>query len=145
MRLIELLRTKGFNAKSMFVCLMGRYNLNINWPSSQENLSSGFPTKGASNQSPQLQRLDRNWNFNGSKFSYDTFQNAKGADQSAQMHRLVCACVVRKPQKTAYRVAAQFIHVSYHNQCKLSVKRLQNASTMHGQYCLTWEKRIQSV
>ena len=31
------------------------------------------------------------------KFTYDTFQkvNIKGADQSGQMHRLVCAFVVR--------------------------------------------------
>ena len=27
------------------------------WAASQENLSSGFPTKRVSNQSPQLQRL----------------------------------------------------------------------------------------
>ena len=35
---------------------------------------------------------------------YDTFQKAnnKGADQSAQMCRLVCACVVRKPPKTGF-------------------------------------------
>ena len=30
-----------------------------NWASSRENLSSGFPTKRFSNQSPQLQRLAR--------------------------------------------------------------------------------------
>ena len=29
------------------------------WASSRENLSSGFPTKRGSNQSPQLQRLAR--------------------------------------------------------------------------------------
>ena len=29
------------------------------WASSRENLSSGFPTKRVSNQSPQLQRLPR--------------------------------------------------------------------------------------
>ena len=38
-------------------------NVNINWASSRENLSSGFPTKRISNQSPQLQRLDRKLKF----------------------------------------------------------------------------------
>ena len=64
-----------------------------------QNLSSGLPTKQDSNQSPQLQRLARNWNFVCSKFRYITFQKANdtGADQTARMRRLVCAFVVRKP------------------------------------------------
>ena len=35
---------------------------------------------------------------------YGTFQkvNNKGTDQTARMRRLVCACVVRKPQKTGF-------------------------------------------
>ena len=33
------------------------------WASSRENLSSGFPTKRGSNQSPQLQRLARKMKF----------------------------------------------------------------------------------
>ena len=35
---------------------------------------------------------------------YDTFQKAnnKGADQTARMRRLVCACVVRKHPKTGF-------------------------------------------
>ena len=33
------------------------------WASSQENLSSGFPSKRASNQSPQLLRLSRKLKF----------------------------------------------------------------------------------
>ena len=35
---------------------------------------------------------------------YDTFQieNNKGADQTAWIGRLVCACVVRKPPKTGF-------------------------------------------
>ena len=39
-----------------------------------------------------------------SKLRYDTLQNAnnKGADQTARMRRLVCACVVRKPPKTGF-------------------------------------------
>ena len=40
-----------------------------------------------------------NWNFTRSKFTYETFQKAnnKGADQTAWMRRLVCACVIRTP------------------------------------------------
>ena len=36
--------------------------------------------------------------------TYDTFQKAnnKGADQTVQMHRLVCACVVRKPRRQVF-------------------------------------------
>ena len=34
-----------------------------NWAASRENLSSGFPTKRVSNQSPQLQRLARKLKF----------------------------------------------------------------------------------
>ena len=43
-------------------------------------------------------------NFSRSKFTYDSFQKAnnKGPDQAARMCRLVCACVVRKPQKTGF-------------------------------------------
>ena len=33
------------------------------WASSRENLSSGFPKKRVSNQSPQLQRLARKLKF----------------------------------------------------------------------------------
>ena len=36
---------------------------NTNRASSRENLSSGFPTKRVSNQSPQLQRLARKMKF----------------------------------------------------------------------------------
>ena len=35
----------------------------LTWVSSLENLSSGFPTKRVSNQSPQLQRLARKVKF----------------------------------------------------------------------------------
>ena len=36
--------------------------------------------------------------------------NNKGADQTAQMHRLVCPCVVRKHLKTNFfRVAAHLV------------------------------------
>ena len=53
-----------------------------------------------------------NWNFTCSKFMYDTFQKAnnKGADQSAQMRRLVCACVVHKPPEDRFsRVVAHIV------------------------------------
>ena len=45
-----------------------------------------------------------NYNFTCSKYTYNTFQKAnnKGADQTARMRRLVCACVVRKPPKTGF-------------------------------------------
>ena len=33
------------------------------WPRRRENLSSGFPPKRVSNQSPQLQRLARKFKF----------------------------------------------------------------------------------
>ena len=67
------------------------------WASRQENLSLGFLSKGDSNWSPQLHRQAKNWNFAGSKFSYDIFQkvNNKCADQTSRMRRLVCAFVVR--------------------------------------------------
>ena len=44
------------------------------------------------------------WNFGRRKFRYDTLQlaNNQGADQTARMHRLVCAFVVRKPPKTGF-------------------------------------------
>ena len=45
-----------------------------------------------------------NWNFTRSKSGYYTLQLANniGADQTARMHRLVCAFVVLKPQKTSF-------------------------------------------
>ena len=67
-----------------------------------QNLSSGFLKKQDSNQSPQLQRLARN--FACSKPWYDILQrvNNKGANQSApmrpRMRRLVCAFVVGNPK-----------------------------------------------
>ena len=63
-------------------------------------LSSGFRTKWHSGFRDYLE----NWNFTHSKFTYETFQKAKnkGADQTARMYRLVCACVVCKPSKTGF-------------------------------------------
>ena len=76
---------------------------NISWASTRQNLSSGFPTKRDSNQSPHLQRLPRR-----SKLRVASLENAndKGADQSARsMRMLVCAFVVRKPPKTGFLVS----------------------------------------
>ena len=44
------------------------------------------------------------WNFAWSKLDYCALQiaNNKGADQTARMRRLVCACVVRKTPKTGF-------------------------------------------
>ena len=42
-----------------------------------------------------------NWNFTCSQFSFQKANN-KGADQTARMRRLICACVVRKPPKTGF-------------------------------------------
>ena len=75
------------------------------WASSRENLSSGFPTKRVSNQSPQLLRLARKLKFHLYQvYIYNTFQKAnyKGADQSALMCRLVCTCVVRNPSEDRF-------------------------------------------
>ena len=54
----------------------------------------GFPTKRDSNKSPQLQGLAR-------KLEIDKANN-KGAEQTAQMRRLVSAYVFRKPPKTVF-------------------------------------------
>ena len=73
---------------------------NISWAWTRQNMSSGFPTKRDSNQSPHLERLPRR-----SKLRVASLENAndKGADQSAQsMRRLVWAFVVRKPPKAGF-------------------------------------------
>ena len=74
------------------------------WALSQENLTSGCPTKRVSNQSPQLQILARKSKFAHSKLRYGAFQTAnnKGADQTARLRRLVCAFVMCKPPKTDF-------------------------------------------
>ena len=38
--------------------------------------------------------------------------NNKGADQTARMRRLVCACVVRKPPKTGFLASRPIEHMS---------------------------------
>ena len=70
----------------------------------KNKLSSGFLTKCVSKQSPKLQRLARKLKCHCTELTYDTFQKAnnKGADQSARMQRLVCACVVPNTLKTGF-------------------------------------------
>ena len=46
--------------------LQVKKNVQVIWASSQQNLSSGFPTKLETNQSPQLQRLARILKFEAS-------------------------------------------------------------------------------
>ena len=84
------------------------------WVSSRENPSSGLLTNPDSNQSPQLQRLARKMTSICTKLRYDSFQkgNNRGADQSAWMRSLVCACVVRKPPKTGFLVSRPIFKVT---------------------------------
>ena len=76
----------------------------------------GFTTKRVSNQSPQLQRLVRKLKFH--LFTYDTFQkeNNKGADQTARMRRLVCACVIRKSRRQVFSRRGPIMrrHMEFH-------------------------------
>ena len=60
--------------------------------STQQNLSTGFPTKRDLNQFPHVQRLARKLNFACSKFIYDTFQKANnnGPDQSSPAGLHLC-------------------------------------------------------
>ena len=54
------------------------------------------------------------WVRDRSKFTYKTFQKAnnKGADQTARMRRLVCACVVRNAPKTGFLATGKRIPTS---------------------------------
>ena len=58
--------------------------------------------------------LLENGTFARSKSRYDTFHkvNNIGADQTAQMRRLVCACVVRKPPKTGFLATRPKVKIS---------------------------------
>ena len=103
--LITVLKTSpSIRPKELAISAIGATGEGIIWALSRENLSSGFPKKRVSNQSHQLQRLARKLKFLICKIMYDTFQkvNNKGADQTAQMRRLVCCCVVRKSPKTGF-------------------------------------------
>ena len=75
------------------------------WGTSWHNLTSGFPTKRDSNQSPQLQsdKLEY-YNFVWSKFRFDIFQhvNNKGANQCPRMRLLVCTWLLLNPQRQLF-------------------------------------------
>ena len=66
------------------------------WASLRENLSSGFPTNKF-----ETSRLARELKFHLYQVIFLKANN-KGADQSARVRRLVCACVVLKPPMTAF-------------------------------------------
>ena len=58
-------------------------------------LSSGIPSSEIQTSLLSYRDNLENWNFTSAKFTYEIFQktNDKGADQTARMRRLVCACV----------------------------------------------------
>ena len=58
-KVVEMIRVAGDTGATM-ICHLATM---IIWASTQQNLSSGFPTKRGSNQSPQLQRLARKLKF----------------------------------------------------------------------------------
>ena len=70
----------------------------------RQNLSFGFQSKPDLKHSPQLQTIVRLLKFRLKQVQILCFQlaNNEGADQSVWMRRLVCTCVVRKPQKTGF-------------------------------------------
>ena len=87
------------------------------------NPSWVFLTKPDPNQSPQLQRLARKLKCCCNKCRYDTFQKSynQGADQTALVHRLVWAFVVRYPlaYSTFYKLYLQIVtrHTEAHLLC----------------------------
>ena len=84
------------------------------YASSQENLSSGFQGKrGSKPVSPATETSQKTENLPVASLHNLTFQkvNNKGADQTARMRRLVCACVVRKPPKTGFSPVAAHIYL----------------------------------
>ena len=63
----------------------------------------GVSTKSVSNQSPQLETsLKIEISPAASLHMILSKKQKKGADQTARMRRLVCACVVHKPPKTGF-------------------------------------------
>ena len=66
-------------------------------PRRGQNLSLGFPTKGHSNQSPQLKRLAKIILLVA---SLDMIFSNQRITKTARMRRLVCTFVVRKSPKT---------------------------------------------
>ena len=95
-----------YQKRIQFATMMLHASLALIWASSRENLSSGFPKKQVSYQSPQLQRLARKSKILGMILFKKA--NNKGADQTGLMRRLVCAFVVRKPPKTCFLASDPF-------------------------------------
>ena len=56
-------------------------------------------------------------------FTYRTFQKAnnKGADQTARMGRLVCACVVHKPLKTGFVTSQPINRLNFEGNAQASL------------------------
>ena len=76
----------------------------LNGPRREKTCLRGF--RQSEFQTSPLSYSDQleKWNFTCSKLTYASFQKANniGADQTVQMRRLVCACVVCKPQMTGF-------------------------------------------
>ena len=80
----------------------------------RENLSSGFPTKRVLNQSLRLNRLAK------IKISLVTSvdmihlkkADTKVADETARMHRLVCAFIVTNHGRQVFAVAVQLLSMN---------------------------------
>ena len=56
-------QTDIYSVGGLLIRRVSEEDIYHNWAWSRENLSSGFPTKRVSNQSPQLQRLARELKF----------------------------------------------------------------------------------
>ena len=76
-------------------------------------MATKFLTKPDTNKPAQLQRLARRMKLACSMSWYDTLQKAKniGADQTAQMRRLVCAFVAPKSLKTDFLASRPILYL----------------------------------
>ena len=108
------------------------------WALSPENLSSGFPSKRDSNQSPQQQRQSRKLNFTSSLLTHEIFQKAnnKDADQTARMRRLVCLrlCCSQAPES---RFSRDETHMSLLKILKLAITNKSRSGKNHMRYDMT--------
>ena len=67
--------------------------------------------------------------------------NSKGADQSARMWRLVCACVIHKPEDRFSRVEAQLIVFYLQKDKQLRQEVLKKIHELVKQDHLPWDNR----
>ena len=83
----------------------------INGPRRDKTCLRGF--RQSDTQTSPLNHRDylEDCKFTFGKFTYDPIQNVnnKGADQTARMRRLVCACAIRKPPKTGFLASRALI------------------------------------